>query len=229
MENNLHLTNEISAAPEAVMDNEQWKKTTDELIALQKKWKEIGPVSRRHSDAVWKRFRTACDHFFERKAAHFSEIDSQYEENLSKKRELVEERDKGFEAIKDLQGRWAEIGLVPIKPQEGIQSEYRSLVDDIFARLRGSERERHMERFRGKLSSLSEGGDRRIRHERDRLYNKMKQLEADIALLENNIGFFSKSKNAEGMIRDVNDKIERAKQEMATIIEKINLIDKQGE
>ncbi len=161
----------------------------------------------------------------------------QYEENLSKKRELleelknfsVEERDKGFEAIKELQRRWAEIGFVPIKQKDAIQSEYRSLVDDIFARLRGSERERHMERFRGKLSSLSEGGDRRIRHERDRLYNKMKQLEADIALLENNIGFFSKSKNAEGMIRDVNDKIERAKQEMATIIEKINLIDKQGE
>ena len=237
MENNLHLKNEICAAAEAIMDSEQWKKTTDELIALQKKWKEIGPVSRRHSDAVWKRFRTACDHFFERKAAHFSEIDSQYEENLSKKRELieelknfsVEERDKGFEAIKELQRRWAEIGFVPIKQKDPIQSEYRSLVDDIFARLRGSERERHMERFRGKLSSLSEGGDRRIRHERDRLYNKMKQLEADIALLENNIGFFSKSKNAEGMIRDVNDKIERAKQEMATIIEKINLIDKQGE
>ena len=237
MENNLHLKNEICAAAEAVMDSEQWKKTTDELIALQKKWKEIGPVSRRHSDAVWKRFRTACDHFFERKAAHFSEIDSQYEKNLSKKRELleelknfsVEERDKGFEAIKELQRRWAEIGFVPIKQKDAIQSEYRSLVDDIFARLRGSERERHMERFRGKLSSLSEGGDRRIRHERDRLYNKMKQLEADIALLENNIGFFSKSKNAEGMIRDVNDKIERAKQEMATIIEKINLIDKQGE
>ena len=132
------------------------------VIALQKKWKEIGPVSRRHSDAVWKRFRTACDHFFERKAAHFSEIDSQYEENLSKKRELleelknfsVEERDKGFEAIKELQRRWAEIGFVPIKQKDAIQSEYRSLVDDIFARLRGSERERHMERFRGKLSSL---------------------------------------------------------------------------
>ena len=88
-----------------------------------------------------------------------------------------------------------------------------------------------MERFKGKLQSLSSEGnnDRRIRHERDRLYNKMKQLEADIALLENNIGFFSKSKNAESMIRDVNEKIAKAKQEMETIIEKINLIDKQGE
>ena len=228
-------TEELSEASPTT--RKEWNKASEQLIEIQKVWKTIGFAPKKDNTKIYERFRTACDHFFERKAAHFSEIDSQYEENLSKKRELleelknfsVEERDKGFEAIKELQRRWAEIGFVPIKQKDAIQSEYRSLVDDIFARLRGSERERHMERFRGKLSSLSEGGDRRIRHERDRLYNKMKQLEADIALLENNIGFFSKSKNAEGMIRDVNDKIERAKQEMATIIEKINLIDKQGE
>ena len=75
MDTNLQLKTEICEQAESLQESEQWKKTTDELIALQKKWKEIGPVSRRHSDAVWKRFRTACDHFFERKAAHFSEID----------------------------------------------------------------------------------------------------------------------------------------------------------
>ena len=239
MESNLHLKNEICAAAEALRESEEWKKATDELIALQKKWKEIGPVSRRHSDIIWKRFRAACDHFFERKSAHFARIDSQYEENLAKKRQLIEElkgfvieeREKGFEAIKELQRRWSEIGFVPIKQKEAIQNEYRKLVDDVFARLRGNERDRHMERFKGKLSNFAgeSGGDRRMRHERERLYNKMKQLESDIALLENNIGFFSKSKNAEAMIRDVNDKIARAKEEMATLIEKINLIDKQGE
>ena len=239
MENNLQLKNEICAAAEALKESEEWKKATDELIALQKKWKEIGPVSRRHSDAVWKRFRAACDRFFERKSAHFAAIDSQYEENLVKKRQLleelrafaVEEREKGFETLKELQRRWSETGFVPIKHKEAIQTEYRKLVDDIFARLRGNEKERHLERFRGKISSMAaEGGnDRRMRHERERLYNKMKQLEADIALLENNIGFFAKSKNAEAMIRDVNEKIARTKEEMATIIEKINLIDKQGE
>jgi len=239
METNLRLKNEICAAAEALSQSEEWKKTTDELIALQKKWKEIGPVSRRHSDAVWKRFRAACDRFFERKSAHFSAIDSQYEENLAKKRQLleelrnfaVEEREKGFEALKELQRRWSETGFVPIKQKEAVQTEYRKLVDDIFARLRGNERERHLERFKGKISSMaSEGGnDRRMRHERERLYNKFKQLEADVALLENNIGFFAKSKNAEAMIRDVNEKIARSKEEMATLVEKINLIDKQGE
>lgn len=241
METNLQLKNEICAQAESIQDSEEWKKTTDELIALQKRWKEIGPVARRHSDAVWKRFRAACDHFFERKAAHFSTIDTQYEENLKQKQALLEElkafveredmANDGFETLKEMQRRWSEIGFVPIKQKDAIQSEYRKVVDAAFAKLRGNEKERHLERFKGKLQSLSSEGnnDRRIRHERDRLYNKMKQLEADIALLENNIGFFSKSKNAESMIRDVNEKIAKAKQEMETIIEKINLIDKQGE
>ncbi len=241
METNLQLKNEICALAESMQESEEWKKTTDELIALQKRWKEIGPVARRHSDAVWKRFRAACDHFFERKAAHFSTIDTQYEDNLKQKQALLEElkafveqgdiTNDGFETLKEMQRRWAEIGFVPIKQKDAIQSEYRKIIDAAFSKLRGNEKERHLERFKGKLQSLSSEGnnDRRIRHERDRLYNKMKQLEADIALLENNIGFFSKSKNAESMIRDVNEKIAKAKQEMETIIEKINLIDKQGE
>ena len=207
METNLQLKNEICAQAESIQDSEEWKKTTDELIALQKRWKEIGPVARRHSDAVWKRFRAACDHFFERKAAHFSTIDTQYEENLKQKQALLEElkafveredmANDGFETLKEMQRRWSEIGFVPIKQKDAIQSEYRKVVDAAFAKLRGNEKERHLERFKGKLQSLSSEGnnDRRIRHERDRLYNKMKQLEADIALLENNIGFFSKSKN----------------------------------
>jgi hypothetical protein len=237
MENNLHLKNDICAAAEALQESEEWKKATDELIALQKRWKEIGPVSRRYSDAIWKRFRSACDKFFERKAAFFASLDQQYEDNLAKKKQLLEElktfvvenKERGFEALKELQHRWAEIGFVPIKQKEAIQKEYRKAVDAIFAKLRSNEKENRLERFKGKISSLAEGGDRRrLRFERDRLYNKMKQIESDIALLENNIGFFSKSKNAEAMIREVNNKIAKAKEEMATLIEKIEMIDKQN-
>lgn len=237
MENNLHLKNDICAAAEALQESEEWKKATDELIALQKRWKEIGPVSRRYSDAIWKRFRNACDKFFERKAAFFASLDQQYEDNLAKKKQLLEElktfvvenKERGFEALKELQHRWAEIGFVPIKQKEAIQKEYRKAVDAIFAKLHSNEKENRLERFKGKISSLAEGGDRRrLRFERDRLYNKMKQIESDIALLENNIGFFSKSKNAEAMIREVNNKIAKAKEEMATLIEKIEMIDKQN-
>ena len=235
MDNNLQLKTEICKQAEALQDSEQWKKTTDELISLQKRWKEIGPVSRRHSDAIWKRFRAACDRFFERKAAHFSGIDAQHEENLRAKLALLEEIEAadvaagGFEMIKDFQRRWNEIGFVPIKQKDEIQKRYKTAVDNMFAILRGGERERSMNRFRAKVSDMKNNGAGRLRFERDKLYNKVRQLESDIATLENNIGFFSRSKNAENMIREVEAKIAKAKQEMADTIEKIKLIDLQQE
>lgn len=235
MDHNLQLKNEICEAAEAIMDSEDWKKTSDELIALQKRWKEIGTVSRRHSDAVWKRFRAACDHFFERKSAHFSSIDNEQERNLQTKRELLEQmkacdvKEGGYEAIKTFQRKWNEIGFVPIKQKDALQKQYKEVVDALFAALRGSERDRSMDRFRSKLSSMKAAGDKRLRSERERLYNKVKQLETDIALLENNIGFFSHSKGAESMINDVRAKIAKAKAEMAEAIEKVKLIDREEE
>ena len=235
MDHNLQLKNEICEAAESIKDSEDWKKTADELIALQKRWKEIGTVSRRHSDAVWKRFRAACDYFFERKAAHFSSIDSEQERNLQAKRELLEQmkacdvKEGGYEAIKSFQRKWNEIGYVPIKQKDALQKQYKEVVDAMFATLRGSEHDRSMDRFRSKLSSMKASGDKRLRSERERLYNKVKQLEADIALLENNIGFFAHSKNAESMINDVRVKIEKAKAEMAETIEKVKMIDREEE
>ena len=235
MDHNLQLKNEICEAAESIKDSEDWKKTADELIALQKRWKEIGTVSRRHSDAVWKRFRAACDYFFERKAAHFSSVDNEQERNLQAKRELLEQmkacdvKEGGFEAIKTFQRKWNEIGYVPIKHKDALQKQYKEVVDAMFATLRGSEHDRSMDRFRSKLSSMKASGEKRLRSERERLYNKVKQLEADIALLENNIGFFAHSKNAESMINDVRVKIAKAKAEMAETIEKVKLIDREEE
>ena len=231
MDHNLQLKYEICEAAESIKDSEDWKKTADELIALQKRWKEVGAVSRRHSDAVWKRFRAACDYFFERKAAHFSSVDNEQERNLQAKRELLEQmkacdvKEGGFEAIKAFQRKWSEIGYVPIKQKDALQKQYKEDDDAMFATLRGSEHDRSMDRFRSKLSSMKASGEKRLRSERERLYNKVKQLEADIALVENNIGFFAHSKNAESMINDVRVKIEKAKAEMAETIEKVKLID----
>ena len=233
MEHNLQLKNEICAAAESLAGSEEWKKTTDELIALQARWKQIGAVSRRHSEAVWKRFRAACDKFFERKAAHFASVDSEYEENLRRKQALLDEmaaadvRTGGYEVIRDFQRRWSEIGFVPIKQKDAIQKRYKAAVDELFNVLRGSERDRSMGRFREKISSMKGAGDRRLRSERERLYNKVRQLEQEIALLENNIGFFTKSKNAEALVAEVRAKIERAREEMAATIEKVRLIDRQ--
>ena len=233
MDHNLQLKNEICEAAESLVNSEEWKKTTDELIALQTRWKQIGAVSRRHSEAVWKRFRAACDRFFERKAAHFATVDGEYEENLRKKLALLDEmaaadvRTGGYEVIRDFQRRWSEIGFVPIKQKDAIQKRYKAAVDELFNVLRGSERDRSMGRFREKLSSMKGAGDRRLRSERERLYNKVRQLEQEIALLENNIGFFAKSKNAESLVADVRAKIERAREEMNATIEKVRMIDSQ--
>ena len=234
MEHNLQLKTEICEAAESLVNSEEWKKTTDELIALQARWKQIGAVSRRHSDAVWKRFRAACDRFFERKSAHFASVDGEQEENLRRKLALLDEmaaadvRAGGYEVIRDFQRRWGEIGFVPIRQKDAVQKRYKAAVDALFSVLRGSERDRSMSRFREKVSTLKASGDRRLRSERERLYNKVRQLEQEIALLENNIGFFAKSKNAETLVADVRAKIDRAREEMAATIEKVKLIDRQA-
>ena len=231
MEHNLAVKLELCAEAETLAMSEDWKHATDELIALQARWKQAGPVARRHSDAIWKRFRSACDKFFERKAAHFSTIDSAHEENLKLKQALLEEmraanvKAGGFEAIKEFQRRWSQIGFVPIKHKDAIQKEYKTIVDAMFATLRSSERDRSMNRFKERVSNMK--GGNQLRSEREKLYNKVRQMEQDIALLENNIGFFSKSKNAEALIADVREKIERTKRDMADTIEKIRVIDEQ--
>ena len=235
MEHNLQLKLELCEAAESLSGSEEWKKATDELIALQARWKQIGAVARRHSDAVWKRFRAACDKFFERKSAHFASVDGEHEENLRRKLALLDEMEAadvkagGYEVIRDFQRRWGEIGFVPIKQKDAVQKRYKAAVDALFSVLRGSERDRSMDRFREKVSTLKVSGDRRLRSERERLYNKVRQLEQEIALLENNIGFFAKSKNAEALVADVRAKIDRARGEMAAAIEKVKLIDRQAQ
>ncbi|MDE6508028.1 MAG: DUF349 domain-containing protein [Alistipes sp.] len=234
MEHNLQLKNELCEAAESLAGSEEWKKTTDELIALQARWREIGVVSRRHSDAVWKRFRTACDKFFERKSAHFASVGGEHEENLQKKLALLDEMQAadieqgGFDLIRDFQRRWGEIGFVPIKHKDAVQKRYKEVVDGLFRTVRGSERDRQMERFREKLSSLKAAGGNRLRSEREKLAGRIRQLEQEAAQLENNIGFFARSKGAEALIAEVKSKIERLHDEIAAALGKLREIDRQA-
>ncbi len=231
MEHNLALKQELCEAAEALQLSEDWKHATEELLALQAKWKQVGAVSRRYSDQVWKRFRAACDNFFERKAQHFASIEGEHEANLQKKMALIEEmlaadvKQGGYDMIKEFQRRWSEIGFVPIKQKDAVQKKYKAAVDQLFGTLRGSERDRSMNRFKERLQGMKGSGDKRLKNERERLFNKVRQMEQDIALLENNIGFFSKSKNADAMVADIREKIAKAKQELQDTIEKVRLID----
>lgn len=233
MDDNLQAKIDLCVQAESLAESEDWKKATDTIIELQKKWKESGAVSRKHADEVWKRFRSACDKFFERKSEHFSQIDTKFAENLEAKKQIIAElivlaEDKAqltFDTLKEYQRRWSEIGFVPLKAKEAISKQYKEVVDSLFAALRGSDGERRIERFKEKVSTLRDGGKGKINTEREKLYNKVRQLEADIQVWENNIGFFAKSKNADALVKDVERKIVKAKAEIAEIVEKVKLID----
>jgi hypothetical protein len=234
--NNLQLKLELCIQAEALRESSEWKKTTEELIALQQRWKEIGPVPHKHSDRVWKRFRTACDAFFERKSKHFSEIDNSFGSNLQKKLDLIklieefsigENAEDSLEKLKDFQRQWSEIGFVPLKDKDDIHEKYREAINKKFDELRIDDSHRNLLKFKNKMESYLEkpNGMQRIRMEREKYITRLKQLEGDIVLWENNIGFFARSRNAETMIREVEMKIESSKKNIELLNRKINMID----
>ena len=231
MEQNLVQKIALCEAAEALTGGDDWKAATDRLLELQAEWKKIGTVSRRHADAVWRRFRAACDKFFENKSAHFANVEGGYADNLQKKQALLEEMNAadvkagGYDLIKEYQRRWSEIGFVPIKHKEEIAKLYKQAIDRMFAVVRGADRENSLNKFKEKVNSMRQGGERRLRSEREKLYNRVRQLEQEVATLENNIGFFSKSKGAESFIAEVEEKIVKAKRDIADTIAKIKLID----
>ena len=231
MSKNLEIKTALCERAEAIVEREDWAKATEELLALQAEWKRSGTVARKYADAVWKRFRAACDKFFERKSQHFSSQDNEQLANLAAKQALLEEMAqatiKSFDDIKEFQRRWSEIGFVPIRNKEELQKQYKAALDRLFAIVRSADREQQISKFKSRVSSMRESGGKQLRSEREKLYNRVKQLEQEILTLENNIGFFAKSKGAEAMIAAVEEKIARAKQDMADAIERVKLIDSQ--
>ncbi len=234
--NNLQLKTDLCVQAEALQDSTDWKKTTEDLINLQKKWKEIGPVPRKYSDQLWKRFRAACDRFFEAKARYYKSLRENFEENLRKKEELLAEMrsfnpsgdtDKDFAAIQEFQRRWSEIGYVPLEKKEEINASFRKQVDELYNRLNLNEHTKSLIKYKTKLQELAGSPKAAVKLQKDRekFINRIKQLESDITIWENNIGFFANSKNAESLIRDVTTKIENAKASIELLKEKLRLID----
>lgn len=234
MDDNLQAKTDLCVQAEALSQSEDWKETTALLLDLQKRWKEIGTVSRKHSDIVWKRFRAACDKFFERKGEHFKESDTQFGDNLTAKQAIIEElkalegsAELSFDKLKEVMGRFSAIGFVPIKQKETVAKAYKTICDTLFDSLRSAEGGQRIERFKDKISTARSGGQRVGGGEREKLVGRLRSLEADVKLLENNIGFFANSKNAGALIADVERKIEHAKTEIAEVKEKIKIFDKQ--
>ena len=237
--NNLQLKNELCVQAEALQESTDWKATSDALIKLQKEWKEIGPVPRKQSERCWKRFRKACDHFFNKKTEFFAALDTSYEDNLKEKLGIIEELEKfepgidvqaAFERLKELQRKWTEIGFVPFNLKDEITNKYRIAINKEFDKLKIGDDDKSILKYKTKLDNLKANpkASRKVRNERDKFFTKIKQLEGDIVLWENNIGFFAKSTNADTMIREVEDKIENAKKLIKTLEEKVKIIDQSG-
>ena len=227
MQENLAQKTALCEQAEAVNMSDDWRRTTDQLIHFQKQWKEIGPVPRKQAEAIWKRFRSACDIFFTRKAEHFSKLESSFEDNLAKKEALLGELEV-FDpssvndlqgALRDFQTRWNQIGFVPIKEKDTVQTKYKNLINRHFGHLNPG--------FSEKRSNVRQGKRRfsESHSEHDKLIQRFRQLESEITVWENNMGFFAKSKNADKIIADTCKKIDEAKSELKELEEKIKQIE----
>ena len=202
---------------EALKSSTEWKKATDQFINLQKQWKEIGAVPRKKSEQLWKRFRAACDEFFAERDKN-AKPENDFYGNLRAKQHLVDEirayELKGDEsdmvAMADFQKKWQEIGFVPFKEKDKIAQAYKDA----------------MAKFPSPSRSPRKGRSSKPQmSEKDRLIHKYHALEQDIVTYENNIGFFSMSKNAEPLIRQMREKIAKSKEELKTLADQIKALN----
>jgi len=235
-ENNLQLKQDICVQAEALKDSTEWRATTDEIIQLQNKWKEIGNVPSKHHEAIWKRFRSACDYFFEQKAKYYSSIESEYDINLRTKRELImqirnfkhsDNPEESFEQLKEFQRQWSAIGHVPHRYMKKVQDDYRRAISKQFDALRMDDSERDRLQFRNRIETMASSPQSRVKlaFERNKMMYRFQELQNDLVVWENNIGFFSKSKKTEALVANVQNMIEQGKVEMKELEQKIKLID----
>ncbi|MFC2090488.1 DUF349 domain-containing protein [Bacteroidota bacterium] len=237
---NLEKKKQIVADSEEIKDSTDWKNTTNRLIELQKQWKEIGPVPRKDSDRLWKRFRGACDHFFSKKSEFYGGSNEAYAENLKAKEELIEEMkkysagDDDSQVIKDLeqfQDRFNEIGFVPVESKDKIREDFREVQNNVISSLSIDEHQKSTIRYRLKIKGIiaNPKAENKLNFEREKLITKLQQLRNDLSVLENNIGFFKQTKSSEDTLSDYNERITDTKERIITLEKRIQIIDKMEE
>jgi len=233
--NNYNLKLDICVQAENLKDSTEWKKTTQDLINLQRDWKKIGPVPKKHSDKIWKRFRAACDEFFNRKSEYFKNIHSTEGDNLKMKMELIEkvkthaygdDKSANLEVIKDFQRQFMEIGFVPIKDKERVNRQFREVVNEQLEKLKISAMELDVADYRNRFDNMKEApeGNRMIKREKTTLSSRISQLREEIMLWENNIGFLANSKKANILKEEFEKKIQKAKEELALMEAKMKML-----
>lgn len=228
---NLAKKIELCERAESLMDSTEWKETTDKFIEMQKEWKAIGPVVKKYSDSVWKRFIAACDHFFEQKKKQNVNVHAVEHDNLKAKKEVIatlkatieEAGEEAAQTVRDLMDRWQSIGHVPFKDKDKIYAQYRELIDKAFETLnmRGSRPSGD-----GGSRGPRQGGNDRGLSERDRLVRTYEQRMSELKTFENNMGFLTaNTKSGNSLVQEMERRIARLKEEIAELEQKIKDLD----
>ncbi len=239
MEENLAKKIALCERAEAMKDSTDWKKTTQDMIDVQKEWKTIGIVPRKYVDSIWKRFISACDYFFEQKKLNTS---SRYEEearNLKAKKAIVQsiidldtslEVEKALPLLRELMDQWYNTGHVPYKLKDIVYQEFHDASEAQFDRLNIDKAERQLESFKTNISDMakSRNAENQLMRERDKLLRQYERMKNELQTYENNIGFLSiSSKKGNSLLDDMNQKVEKIKAELQLIVRKVEALDKE--
>ena len=235
MNENLEKKRALCEKAEALKDSTDWKATADELTKLQKEWKTIGPVAKKYSDAVWKRFISACDYFFEQKNKATSSQRSVEQENLEKKKAIIEklnaindqmDTEEATQLVRDLMKEWNGIGHVPFKEKDRIYKQYHSQIDKLFERFNISASNKKLSNFKSTISSIQEGSPQALYREREKLVRAFDNMKNELQTYENNLGFLTtSSKKGNSLLTEINRKVEKLKADIELVKEKIKVVD----
>lgn len=219
---------------EAIAKREDWKKATAELLQLQEEWKQTGAVSRKVSEKIWHRFRSACDEFFAKKGEYFNNIHGSEQENLKQKEAIITElkehqfgddKEENLTAIKDFQRRWMEIGFVPIAEKDRLQKEFRGIIDGYFEKLRITTREAEETAYRERIRNIAGDSKKFVHGERKEFQEKIDKLKNDLNVWENNLGFLANSKQADLLKEEFEKKMQAARQQIALLQAKLRILN----
>ena len=234
---NLAKKTELCEKAEALKDSTDWKATADKLMQIQKEWKTIGAVPKKHSESLWQRFIGACDYFFEQKGKNTASQRGEEKENLQKKEQVIEklkallesdEEENKQDAVRELMREWNEIGFVPFKEKDKIYKAYHETVDQLFKALNMSAARRRLDNFKNNLKNDAKEGGQGLSRERERLVRAYENKRSEIKTYENNLGFLTcSSKKGSNLLNEMNKKMEKLKDELNLIGEKIAAIDKE--
>lgn len=233
MSANLEKKIALCEQAEALKDSTDWKATAEKLTELQRRWKTIGAVPKKRSDEVWKRFQEACDFFFEQKKRDLSQSRKSEQENLRAKRALTASlkeiaadapRQEVVAAIKDAQARWSEIGHVPFREKDKIYEEFRAVINELYKVHDLKDTRANFARFENSINEMSDSG--KLARERERLARVLETKRSELTTYQNNLGFFNfKSTSGSSMLRDIERKTQRIRDDIADLEKKIALID----